>query len=466
MNITIKKIQDAIKNTQFEGKVYVAGGFVRDHFMNRESKDIDLVVVGLGINGGIELAYHLHKMYNTSTPVVFKRFGTAQIVLNGEEIEIVAARKETYNFKDRMPIVSEGNIEDDVNRRDFTINSIFYNISNESFVDLKGGIIDIQKGIIRTTSDPNIIFAEDPLRIMRAIRFSAQLGFDIERETWTAIVKYVPWLKNISNERIKDEFNKILVAEHFVRGIDDLYRSGILGYMIKQFNQFDDIQDQGKFHTKNLFNHTLEVMMGVPATVEHRLAALLHDVGKVNTMTVEEDGIHFYQHQFHSKRIAKNFMVRYKYTNEQIEWVTNSISMHMNFIDMMKDSTIRKMVAKYGKDQFLFFTELALADSKRPERKALVQKVIDFVETDKPVEIIKLPVNGDIIMDRYGLAPSKRVGELLDIEREFMFEYPNATEDQIFDILDGEMLNTGVQHIHTEVKRKFDPRIIEINVTI
>jgi poly(A) polymerase len=437
MNITIKKIQDTIKNTQFEGKVYVAGGFVRDHFMNRDSKDIDLVVVGLGINGGIELAYHLHRMHNTSTPVVFKRFGTAQLVLNGEEIEIVAARKETYNFKDRMPIVSEGNIEDDVNRRDFTINSIFYNISNESFVDLKGGIIDIQKGIIRTTSDPNIIFAEDPLRIMRAIRFSAQLGFDIERETWTAIVKYVPWLKNISNERIKDEFNKILVAEHFVRGIDDLYRSGILGYMIKQFNQFDDIQDQGKFHTKNLFNHTLEVMMGVPATVEHRLAALLHDVGKVNTMTVEEDGIHFYQHQFHSKRIAKNFMVRYKYTNEQIEWVTNSISMHMSFIDMMKDSTIRKMVNQYGKEQFLFFTDLGLADSKRPERKAIVQSVVDFVKTDNyvPEPQMKMPVNGDMIMEHFNIKPGKEVGRLLAIEKDFLFEFPEASIEEIWEVI-------------------------------
>jgi len=438
MNITIKKIQDTIKNTQFEGKVYVAGGFVRDHFMNRDSKDIDLVVVGLGINGGIELAYHLHKMYNTSTPVVFKRFGTAQIVLNGEEIEIVAARKETYNFKDRMPIVSEGNIEDDVNRRDFTINSIFYNISNESFVDLKGGIIDIQKGIIRTTSDPNIIFAEDPLRIMRAIRFSAQLGFDIERETWTAIVKYVPWLKNISNERIKDEFNKILVAEHFVRGIDDLYRSGILGYMIKQFNQFDSVRNEDcKWHTKNLFNHTLEVMMNIPATVEHRLAALLHDVGKVNTMTVEEDGIHFYQHQFHSKRIAKNFMVRYKYTNEQIEWVTNSISMHMNFIDMMKDSTIRKMVNQYGKEQFLFFTDLGLADSKRPERKAIVQSVVDFVKTDNyvPEQQMKMPVNGDMIMEHFNIKPGKEVGRLLAIEKDFLFEFPEASIEEIWEVI-------------------------------
>jgi len=336
MNITIKKIQDTIKNTQFEGKVYVAGGFVRDHFMNRESKDIDLVVVGLGLNGGIELAYHLHRMHNTPTPIVFKRFGTAQIVVFGEEIEIVAARKESYNFQDRMPIVEEGTLEDDVARRDFRINAVLYDISKGVFVDLVGGLKDIKNRKIQTTGDPDVIFAEDPLRIMRAIRFSAQLGFDIEPDTWKAIIKYVPWLKNISNERIRDEFNKILVAEHFIRGIDDLYRSGILAYMIKQFARVPEIKNQGRWHVKSLFDHTLEVMMNVPATVEHRLAALLHDIGKVNTMTVEEDGIHFYQHQFHSQRIAKNFMVRYKYTNEQIEWVTNSISMHMNFMSFEK----------------------------------------------------------------------------------------------------------------------------------
>lgn len=438
MNITIKKIQDTIKNTQFESKVYVAGGAVRDHFMDRDSKDIDLVVVGLGINGGIELAYHLHKMYNTPTPVVFKRFGTAQIVVFGEEIEIVAARKESYNFQDRMPLVEEGTLEDDVMRRDFRINAILYNISEESFVDLTGGIIDIQKGIIRTTSDPNIIFAEDPLRIMRAIRFSAQLGFDIEPDTWKAIIKYVPWLKNISNERIRDEFNKILVAEHFVRGIDDLYRSGILAYMVKQFNQFDSVRNEDcKWHTKNLWNHTMEVLENVPATIEHRLAALLHDIGKVNTMTVEEDGIHFYQHQFHSQRIAKNFMVRYKYTNEQIEWVTNSIGKHMDFISEMKDSTIRKMVNQYGKEQFLFFTDLGLADSKRPERKAIVQSVIDFVKTDNyvPEQQMKMPVNGDMIMERYNMKPGKEVGRLLAIEKDFLFEFPEASIEEIWEVI-------------------------------
>ncbi len=438
-NVILKDLKAAITNTKFESKVYLIGGAVRDYFLNVESKDLDFVVEME--SGGIELAKYLFEIWNTHYPVVFPKFGTAHITYKGYPLDFVNTRTEIYDMKSRNPVVQFGSLEEDLSRRDFTCNSIAYNISNESFVDLKGGILDIQKGIIRTTSDPDIIFAEDPLRIMRAIRFAAQLGFMIENSTWTAIVKYVPWLKNISNERIRDEFNKILVAEHFRVGLNSLKNTGILSYMIKAFAKFDSIQDQGKWHTKNLWNHTMEVVENSPATVEHRLAALLHDTGKVNTMTVEEDGIHFYQHQFHSQRIAKNFMVRYKYTNEQIEWVVNSVGMHMNFVDRMLDKTIRKMVNQYGKDQFLFFTDLGLADSKRPERKAIVQSVVDFVKTDNyvPEFQMKMPVNGDMIMARFGLKPSKRVGELLDVEKEFLFEFPNATEDEILEILDKEM---------------------------
>jgi len=437
-NHIIKKIRSKIENTKYENCVFVAGGFVRDYIMNRNSKDIDLAVANHGINGGIEFANYLYKTLGLDhSPVVFERFGTARIIINGEQIEIVAARKESYGFKSRKPTVESGTLEDEVMRRDFTINALLWDISNNKLIDLVDSVDDIKNRIIKTTNNPDIIFAEDQLRIMRAIRFSAQLGFDIEIETWTAIVKYVPWLNNISNERIRDEFNKILVAEHFVRGIDDLYRSGILAYMIKEFSKAPSITNQGKFHTKDLINHTFEVMIKSPANVEHRLAALLHDIGKVNTMTVENGEVHFYQHQFHSQRIAKNFMIRYKYTNEQIEWVTNSIGMHMNFVDRMLDKTIRKMVNQYGKEQFLFFTDLGLADSKRPERKAVVQSIIDFVNTDNyvPEQVMKMPVNGDMIMERFGLKPGKEVGRLLAIEKEYLFEFPEATIEDIWEVI-------------------------------
>jgi poly(A) polymerase len=282
-NVILKDIKAAITNTKFESKVYLVGGAVRDYFLNVESKDLDFVVEME--SGGIELAKYLFEIWNTHYPILFPKFGTAHIEYKGFPLDFVNTRTEIYDLKSRNPIVGFGSLEEDLSRRDFTCNSIAYNISEESFVDLKGGIIDIQKGIIRTTSDPDIIFAEDPLRIMRAIRFSAQLGFDIEPDTWTAIVKYVPWLKNISNERIRDEFNKILVAEHFVRGLNLLKYSGILAWMIPEFGKVDNIQDQGKYHTKNLWSHTLDVVSNTQNTVEHKLAALLHDIAKPKTMT-------------------------------------------------------------------------------------------------------------------------------------------------------------------------------------
>jgi tRNA nucleotidyltransferase/poly(A) polymerase len=444
MNKIIDLISNAIEDTSFEGNTFIAGGFVRDHFMNRDSKDIDIVVANNGINGGINLANFLHKtLNNTSRPVIFERFGTAQIKIDGQEVEIVATRKESYDLTSRHPEVEFGTIEDDVIRRDFSINSLLFNISNNSFIDLFGGMFDIEKKIIKSSTNPETRMKEDPLRIMRAIRFAAQLGFDIEEETFKAIIKFVPWLNNISNERIRVELEKTLVAKHFIKGVQLLKDTGILGFIIPEFNQVDNIQDQGKWHreikTKNLWNHTLNVLESSSNTVEARLAALLHDIGKTSTMTISESGdVHFFNHQFVSQRIAINFMRKFKFTNEQIEWVGNSIGMHMNFVDGMLDKTIRKMVSKFGKEQFLFFTDLAMADSVRTERKDIVMNIINFVNTDIPVvtENVKLPVTGDDIMERFNLKPSKKIGELLNLEKEMLFENPNVDVNDIWVMLE------------------------------
>ena len=434
--------------------------------MNRPSKDIDIVVSNNGINGGIDLAYLLHKKFNTSTPVVFKRFGTAQLVLNGQEIEFVATRKESYNFEDRNPEVSFGTIEDDVKRRDFTINALLYDISNEKIIDLIGGIFDIKNKIIRTTSNPKVIFAEDPLRIFRAIRFSAQLGFAIDTKTMLAIKEYVPWLKNISNERIRDELNKILISDHAIDGLWYMKTTGILEYLIPEFKELYKIKNQGKYHTKDLWRHTLEVINNSTPTVEHRLAGLLHDIGKIKTMTVDGNNVHFYKHQFVSQRIAHRFLTKYKYTNTQVEWITNSIMMHMNFVDKILEKTIRKMVNKYGKEQFLFFTDLGLADSKRAERRKIVEDIIYFVKNDDFVQEvqIKLPIDGNMIMSRYGLKPSKRVGELLTIEKEYLFEFPEATEDELYHKLDIEMVDSnGNLTIYQYIKPEKPAEFISID---
>ena len=469
-NTIIQLIKETIEHTKYRSKVFVAGGFVRDSILNRDSKDIDLVVEGDSIKVGVDFAWYLYRILNLDhKPVTFERFGTAQIVINNTPIEIVAARKESYNFKDRMPVVEVGAIEDDVHRRDFTINALLWDISNEKYIDLVGGKDDINNKVIRTTGNPSVIFAEDPLRIMRAIRFSTQLDFTISNNTMIAIKNYVKWLKNISNERIHDEFNKILISDNFVKGLNLLRETGILEYMIPEFKALYTIKNQGKYHLKDAWNHTLDVMSNTKPTLEHRLAALLHDVGKGTTMTIDGDDIHFYQHQFISQRIAKRFLNKYKYTNDQVELISNAVLMHMNFVDKMLNKTIRKMVNQYGKEEFLFFTDLGLADSKRSERRALVQDIIDFVNTDDyvPEKQMKMPIDGNDIMRRYALKPGKKVGELLNIEKEFLFEFPDASAQDILLKLDSHMIDqNGVLNIHKQGKLDIVPSIINIDIKI
>lgn len=441
-NHIIKRLKEIIQGTKYENKVFVAGGFVRDYIMGRVCHDIDLVVVGDNLNCGRDLAWYMYRIGAVdSKPVEFPRFGTAQIIMNREPIEIVAARKETYNFKDRNPIVEVGTLQDDVNRRDFTINAILYNISADKIVDLNGGIKDIENRIIRTTSDPDIIFAEDPLRIMRAIRFAARLGFDIEEKTKAKVYEFVPWLKNISNERIRDEFVKIILSDNCRYGLQMLKESKILEMMIPEFKDLYAVVSQGKHHVKSAWEHTLDVVERTPSTVNHRLAALLHDVGKAKTMTITEDGnIHFNGHQHVSRSIAVRFMTKFKFENSQIEQVRHGIAMHMNFLENMLPKTIRKFINEMGKETFLFALDIAEADSWGRDRLRLVRDVRQFVLEDKYIREepsqMKMPVNGDMIMEKYNIKPGKEVGRLLTIEKEYLFEFPEASIDDIWNILD------------------------------
>lgn len=469
----ILKIQEVIKGTKYEQHVFVAGGFVRDYFLDRPSKDIDLLVTGHGLQGGVDFAWFLYRIIGLDhSPVTFERFGTAQIKILDIDVEVVAARKESYNLKDRNPIVEEGTMDDDINRRDFTINAILYDISKGVFVDLVGGIKDIKSRKIQTTGDPDVIFAEDPLRIMRAIRFASQLGFKISKDTDKSIKKFTPWLKNISNERIRDEFNKILISDDVVGGLNRMKYAGILEYMIPEFKALYEIKNQGKYHpiVKDAWNHTLEVVMNVPATIEHRLAALLHDIGKGSTMSVDENGdVHFNAHQHVSRKIAHRFMTKYKYATDQINLVSHAIVLHMNFINGMLPKTIRKMINEIGKDAFLFAIDLAEADSKRRDRITIVQNVRNFVLTDNhiPEQHMKMVVDGNEIMKRYDLKPSKKVGELLTIQKEYLFEHPDADEDEILRLLDLSMVDEdGTLTIYRYIKPEKPAEYISINIPI
>jgi len=404
IELLLKKIRMAVAETPFEGNIFIAGGFVRDMIIHRPSKDIDIVVANNGLNGGIKFAEFLHEKLNSTNPVIFERFGTAQIVVEGIEIETVATRKESYNFIDRKPEVIDGTIEDDVRRRDFTVNSLLWDICNEKVVDLLNGINDINNKIIRTTSNPELIFSEDPLRIMRAIRFASQLGFDIETETFTSIINSVNWLNNISLERIRDEFSKILISDNVSKGLELLKESGILAFLEPAFN---DIQ--------NNWGSVLDVVNKSKSNIEYRLTALFHDM----------DGV-----------VAKNFMKKFKFTNAQIELVNIAIVGQRLFDNNLNfdPKQIRKFANSFGKDKLLFLMDLVFAKNVNIEA---VENLKDFIERDKIVNNnITLPFTGKDIMSRFNLKSGLKIGELINLVKDKLFENPDLSEEDMWNLIE------------------------------
>lgn len=404
IELLLKKIRMAVAETPFEGNIFIAGGFVRDMIIHRPSKDIDIVVANNGLNGGIKFAEFLHEKLNSTNPVIFERFGTAQIVVEEIEIETVATRKESYNFIDRKPEVIDGTIEDDVRRRDFTVNSLLWDICNEKVIDLLNGIDDINNKIIRTTSNPELIFSEDPLRIMRAIRFASQLGFDIETETFTAIKNSVNWLNNISLERIRDEFSKILISDNVSKGLELLKESGILAFLEPAFN---DIQ--------NNWGSILDFVNKSKSNIEHRLTALFHDMDEV---------------------VAKNFMKKFKFTNAQIELVNIAIVGQRLFDNNLNfdPKQIRKFANSFGKDKLLFLMDLVFAKNVNIEA---VENLKDFIERDKIVNNnITLPFTGKDIMSRFNLKSGLKIGELINLVKDKLFENPDLSEEDMWNLIE------------------------------
>ena len=452
----LKFIQDSIKGTHFEGKVYVVGGLIRDSLLGLPLKTADVDICVEMKNGGILFATYMamkHRCYIEGTnPVIFDNYGTAKFELYKEEdfknieIECVQTRKEQYHKESRNPDVAYGTIEEDAKRRDLTINALYYNITTEKLHDYNNSLDDLRNGVIRTPSDPDIVFGDDPLRQLRVIRFSTRFGWDIEKNTWLGIIKNAPRISVVSQERITDEISKILLCEKPSVGIRKLYYCGLLHRVMP------DIYDMTyAYESKNpmvtTFDHTMEVLDYVQPYLENRLAALFHDVGRI----VTEKRKDINQDKF-SAEVAESDLRSMKFPNYIIKGVEKAILYHRYFnvyVDgvLPPDKKIRKFLNLVG-DDISPTVDLMNAnnihrtyDKKKRQVLDILNRIEELEDIDKATNV-KLPINGADIMKEFKLKPSPLIGMLLEAVKEEYFENPNITKDEAFEIVEKKLVET------------------------
>ncbi len=408
-------------------KIYVVGGFVRDKILGKPGKDIDFVVVG----DAMKFATVLKKELKIKTLVQYPRFGTFMANYKGYSLEFVNAREESYDFNSRNPVTKQADLLTDLSRRDFTINTLAMDISEENFgavIDVYNGREDIKKGIIRTPLEPGKTFSDDPLRMMRAIRFASRFKFEIEQDTFEAITKNAERLAIISVERIQDEFNKILMADVPSFGLRLLEECGLLKQFLPEAIVMKGVEQKKEFHHKDVFYHTLEVIDNLAKTsnkLELRLAGLFHDIAKPRTKRfVEATGWTFHGHEVVGERMARAILKRLKYSNEIIDYVKKLVRLHLRpmalISDEVTDSAMRRLLFLAG-NEFDDLMILCRADitSKNPNRvkrylgnyEYLLKKVVEVEERDR-IRNFQPPVNGQEIMAIFNCKPGRLIGEV------------------------------------------------------
>lgn len=494
-------LKGMVRKGPFNGKVFLAGGPVRDMIMGRIPKDLDVSVVGNGLRGGLDFAIWIAKQMGNykgpenyppqfnfaphievdsygapsfspkgepnnpdpdlakaieeydsyyasfSNPVLFPKFGTAKVFLSGThngislegvDIEAVASRREEYTLGSRKPKVFPGTLKDDVFRRDFTTNSLMMDLTTDKIHDLTGhGIQDIKAGILKTTSDPEVIFKEDPLRMLRAVRFMVQKGWKIDSNTEASIRKNASWLKSISKERVRDELNKMLVTSNPSDALRKLRDLGLLQYISPELQQAVGMT-QNVHHVHDVFDHTLEVLKNTKPELVQRLMALFHDIGKIATRSETPTGVHFYGHEEEGEKMVDQILRNLKYPIEIINAVKSGVKNHMrlkqggNDAVKLSDKTLRKFKMELGDNlehvlDVIHADNIAHADaSAMPSQIENVRKRLQSL--DVQVKKPSLPISGNDLL-QLGVPQGRMVGQILSAVTDAWFENPNITRD-------------------------------------
>lgn len=426
---------------------YVVGGYVRDHYLHRPSTDVDVVVVGSGIDVAQTLADELHTRLS-----VFKTFGTAMLRVHGVELEFVGARRESYMRDSRKPQVEAGTLEDDQLRRDFTINALAWSLNERDFgelVDPFDGMYDLEHGIIRTPCDPDITFSDDPLRMMRGIRFAAQLGFTLEEETFDAIARNAERIRIVSRERIIVELNKIVLSPVPSMGFELLEHTGLLERIFPEMHALKGVERRGRHAHKDNFIHTIKVLDNVSRRSDDlwlRWAAMLHDIGKPQTKAYDpKTGWTFHGHEVLGSKMVPAIFRRMKLPlNEHMKFVQKLVFLHLRPIilseEMVTDSAVRRLLFEAGDDVEALMTlceaDITSGIDAKVKRymanfESVRRKMKDLEERDR-IRNFQPPVTGEIIMRTYGIGPCRVIGEIKEIIKDAILdgripnEYPAA----------------------------------------
>jgi poly(A) polymerase len=424
MSDLLEKLRDATRGTEYEGNLYLVGGVLRDRALGLHiSDDIDLVLEG----DAVALAEFLHKKgLSEHYPVTYPRFGTAMVTIEGHLVELVSARLESYDSDSRKPYVSKATIKDDAFRRDFTINTIMENLHTGEVLDLTGkAFSDLKAGIIRTPLEPKVTFYDDPLRMLRAVRFAVRLGFEIEPATWNAILEEASRLNImgpeppvVSAERIRDEFTKTIMSPDPARGLELLREAGLLRQFFPELLEMVGVT-QNAWHLYDVWEHTMAAMRTLPtdATLEVRMGVLLHDIGKPATRSEDERGVHFYEHQFVGAEIARKALNRLKFTGEQIRDIVTLVELHMRLGEAKpewSDSAVKRLIrAVYPyTDQLFLISQCDMAAMRQDVPHAdlpALRARIDALNEESNVAKINSPLDGLEIMQVLGIPPGPQI---------------------------------------------------------